>query len=37
MGNAPAALLERLPLRTEDNDHDGIYLALKRLGVVKEF
>mgnify|MGYP004581404229 FL=1 len=37
MGNAPAALLERLPLHTEDNDHDGIYLALKRLGVVKEF
>lgn len=37
MGNAPSALLERFPLHTEDNDHDGIYLALKRFGVVKDF
>lgn len=36
MGNAPAALLERFSLHTEDNDHDGIYLALKRLGMMED-
>jgi len=31
MGNAPEKLKSRIPLHTEDCDHDGIYWALKRL------
>lgn len=35
MMNAPAPLLEQIPLHAPaDNDHDGIYLALKDLGFV---
>lgn len=34
MGNAPEALKERFPLHAGDNDHDGIYFALKSLGLI---
>lgn len=32
MGNAPAELLSRISLHTDDNDHNGIYNALNGLG-----
>lgn len=36
MANAPAPLLARMPLHAPaDNDHDGIYLALRELGLVR--
>lgn len=36
MMNAPAPLLDQIPLHAPaDNDHDGIYLALKDLGMVE--
>ena len=34
MGNAPAELLERMPLHAPDNDHDGIVYALRELGLI---
>lgn len=34
MGNAPPALKERFPFVTEDNDHEGISTALKKLGMI---
>lgn len=34
MDNAPAGLKERIPLRTADNDHDGIYEALRKLALI---
>lgn len=34
MGNAPAELKKRIKLHTEDNNHDGIYHALVRLGFI---
>ena len=34
MGNAPRALKELFPFVTEDNDHEGIFNALKKLGMI---
>ena len=34
MGNAPDPLKERIPLHTDDNDHDGIYKALEEMGII---
>ncbi len=34
MANAPAELLDRLPLHTASNDEDGIAVALERLGLL---
>ena len=31
MGNAPEEILQRFPLHTADNDHDGIAKALERI------
>ena len=36
MGNAPRELLEAFPHHTEDNDHDGVGQALRRLGLAGE-
>ena len=34
MGNAPAAMKEEFPFVTDCNDSEGIYSALKKLGVI---
>lgn len=34
MGNAPKALLDKLPLHTADNNHDGIVVALQKLNLI---
>lgn len=34
MGNAPADLLERMPLHAPDNNHDGIVQVLRELGLI---
>lgn len=34
MGNAPDLLKKKISLHTLDNEHDGIYVALKKLGFV---
>lgn len=34
MGNAPEAMKAEFPFVTEDNDSEGIYSALKKLGVI---
>lgn len=34
MGNAPRDLKERIRLHTLDSDHDGVYWALQKLGLV---
>ena len=34
MGNAPEELKERFHHVTFDNDHEGIYMALKKMGVI---
>ena len=34
MANAPAELLDRLPLHTASNDEDGIAAALEKLGLL---
>lgn len=36
MGNAPRALLARFPLHAPDNEHDGVYHGIVRLGLVQE-
>ena len=33
MGNAPQGMKERIAVHTEDNDHDGIYHALVKMGL----
>lgn len=33
MGNAPRGMKERIAVHTEDNDHDGIYHALVKMGL----
>lgn len=34
MGNAPQDLKRRISLQTADSDHDGVYWALRKLGLV---
>lgn len=34
MGNAPQALLDKLPLHTADNNHDGIAVALEKSNLI---
>ena len=36
MRNAPQALLARFPLHAPDNEHDGVYHGIVRLGLVQE-
>ena len=35
MGNAPEELKKRIPMQTEDNEHDGIYAALVKMGWIE--
>ena len=37
MGNAPEALKKAFPNITDSHDHDGIYHALLKLGLVPSF
>ena len=36
MGNAPEEVRRSFDHVTEDNNHEGIYLALRELGLVKD-
>ncbi len=35
MGNAPEELKKRIPTQTKDNEHDGIYAALVKMGWIE--
>lgn len=36
MGNAPAELKKQIKQQTNDNDHDGIYYALLKMGLIRK-